>query len=203
MQVALPSAGQKTADILGSLRSIFAEKGFDGASMQDLARAAGMSAGNFYRYFPSKAAIIEAMITADLQRMGADFETALLAGDPLTEMRAQIRARIHQHQCSQDGCLWAEIHAVALRKPDIARIMASMEEQVTAFLLRIFALHTGLDAQAAQNAFSAKASLIISLFRSAAMIGLPDTPVKTQLTDQIITVIDKTLDDISGARKKD
>jgi AcrR family transcriptional regulator len=29
--------------------------------MQDLARAAGMSVGNFYRYFPSKAAIVQAM----------------------------------------------------------------------------------------------------------------------------------------------
>ena len=45
-------AEQRTLDILALVRVAFAEKGFDGASMQDLARAAGMSVGNFYRYFP-------------------------------------------------------------------------------------------------------------------------------------------------------
>lgn len=48
-----PKNDQKVAEILSRLRDTFAEKGFDGASMQDLARAAGMSVGNFYRYFPS------------------------------------------------------------------------------------------------------------------------------------------------------
>lgn len=39
--------------------------------MQDLARAAGMSVGNFYRYFPSKAAIVQAMCGYDLAEIGA------------------------------------------------------------------------------------------------------------------------------------
>ena len=52
----------RSAEILASVRSAFAAKGFDGASMQDLARAAGMSVGNFYRYFPSKAAIVEDLV---------------------------------------------------------------------------------------------------------------------------------------------
>ena len=53
-----PAAEERSHEILASIRQAFAEKGFDGASMQDLARAAGMSVGNFYRYFPSKAAIV-------------------------------------------------------------------------------------------------------------------------------------------------
>ena len=52
---------RRSADLLSRVKGVFAAKGFDGASMQDLARAAGISAGNFYRYFPSKNAIIEAM----------------------------------------------------------------------------------------------------------------------------------------------
>ena len=43
----------RTESILEGAKRAFAEKGFDGASMQDIARAAGMRAGNFYRYFPS------------------------------------------------------------------------------------------------------------------------------------------------------
>lgn len=202
MQVSLSPAAQKTADILSSLRSTFAEKGFDGASMQDLARAAGMSASNFYRYFPSKAAIIEAMITADLDRMGQDLELALLTNDPLAEVRSQIRARINHHQCCQDGTLWAEIHAVSLRRPEIAQIMSGMENQVTALLVKVFSARTGLSSDTAAEVFASKASLIIALFRSAAMIGSPDNAVKAQLTEQIITVIERTLDDIASAARK-
>ncbi len=57
MTVAIPNLRAPTAidrrqmDILEAVHSTFVEKGFDGASMQDLARAAGMSVGNFYRYF--------------------------------------------------------------------------------------------------------------------------------------------------------
>ncbi len=70
-------ADQRSAEILASVRQAFVEKGFDGASMQDLARAAGMSVGNFYRYFPSKAAIIKAMIEVDLAEIQRDFATIL------------------------------------------------------------------------------------------------------------------------------
>lgn len=203
MQVSLHTADQKTADILESLRTTFAEKGFDGASMQDLARAAGMSAGNFYRYFPSKAAIIQALISADMQRMEQDFEKALRSEHPMMTMRAQMRSQIAAHQENSDGCLWAEIHAVSMRKPDIGQIMQTMEDQVTAYLVQIFALQTKLTFEQAYAAFAPQAALIITLFRAAAMIGSPASLGKAKLTDQIISLIEKTLDDIANAAKKD
>lgn len=48
----------RRAEILEAARVVFADHGCDGASMQDVARAAGVSAGNIYRYFPSKEALI-------------------------------------------------------------------------------------------------------------------------------------------------
>ena len=203
MQISLHSAAPKSAEILHSLRSIFAEKGFDGASMQDLARAAGMSAGNFYRYFPSKAAIIEALISHDMKLMAQDFESALLSGDPMAEIRSQIRSRIHQHQCTLDGCLWAEINAVALRKPEIAEIIAKMEATVTDYLVKVYATRTGTTSDPAQSVFAPQAALVIALFRAAVMIGSPSSNVKTQVTDQIIGIIEKTLDDLSSGTRKD
>ena len=193
---------QKTAEILASLRTTFAEKGFDGASMQDLARAAGISAGNFYRYFPSKAAIIQALISADMHHMGDDFETTLQSRDPMGDLRTKLRAKLLHHQCSNDGCLWAEIHAVAMRKPDVAAILHAMEAQITAYLMQVFATHTGLTRDQAEAAFAPQAGLIITLFRAAAMIGSPSGPVRTSVTDQLIATIDTTLDAISSHARK-
>ena len=83
MQIAVPTLDQKIADILVRVRSAFIEKGFDGASMQDLARAAGMSVGNFYRYFPSKSAIVEQLIAYDLDEMQAEFAQVIKSDHPI------------------------------------------------------------------------------------------------------------------------
>ena len=50
--------------------------------MQDLARAAGMSVGNFYRYFPSKAAIVEQLIAHDLAEMEGHFAEIMTSPFP-------------------------------------------------------------------------------------------------------------------------
>jgi AcrR family transcriptional regulator len=203
MQASLHPTEQKTADILHSLRSIFAAKGFDQASMQDLARAAGMSAGNFYRYFPSKSAIIEALIGADMKQMGQDFESALQSGNPLMQLRSELRGRIADHQSSGDGCLWAEMNAVALRKPEIGAIMEAMERQVTRYLVEVFAIQTGKTFDESFKDFAPQAVLIITLFRAAAMIGSHSADVKVALTEQIVLTIEKTLDEISSHAQKD
>jgi AcrR family transcriptional regulator len=96
-------ADQRITGILQAVRRAFAEKGFDGASMQDLARTAGMSVGNFYRYFPSKAAIVEALIAGDLAEMEQDFSTILTAPRPMEALRAKIRKRVTLQECAGDG----------------------------------------------------------------------------------------------------
>ena len=78
-----PAIDIRVAEILGSARVAFAEKGFDGASMQDLAKSVGMSVGNFYRYFPSKAAIVEAIVMGDLADMDRDFKAIITSDDPM------------------------------------------------------------------------------------------------------------------------
>ena len=82
----------REAEILQSIRTTFAEKGFDGASMQELARAAGMSVGNFYRYFPSKAAMVEAMIRRDIADVEVKFAEVLGAPDPLAALRHALHS---------------------------------------------------------------------------------------------------------------
>ncbi len=55
-------------EILEAARSVFIDKGCDAASMQDISKAAGVSAGNIYRYFPNK----DALIVAVCERCEAD-----------------------------------------------------------------------------------------------------------------------------------
>src|SRR4051812_20026284 len=69
--------------ILTAAMTCFARSGFHKASMQDICAEAGMSAGNLYRYFRSKEAIIGAIAEAERVRNAAIFEQLLRADDPV------------------------------------------------------------------------------------------------------------------------
>ncbi len=52
----------KCQQILDGARRVFLEAGFEGASVDEIARAAGVSKGTMYNYFPDKRALFVAMI---------------------------------------------------------------------------------------------------------------------------------------------
>jgi len=78
----------KRRQIVEGARSVFLAQGFDAASMNDIARAAGVSKGTLYVYFDNKeqlfAAIVEGECTAhaeavfDLDADDHDIESALI-----------------------------------------------------------------------------------------------------------------------------
>jgi AcrR family transcriptional regulator len=61
-----PASGRaKRGQILDGARSVFTRLGFDGASVNDIAAAAGVSKGTLYAYFDSKERLFETMIRED------------------------------------------------------------------------------------------------------------------------------------------
>lgn len=192
----------RETEILAAIRHVFAEKGFDGASMQDLARAAGMSVGNFYRYFPSKDAMVEAIIRRDLEEVEAQFALVVSAPQPLDVLRAALHARIHGESCdSDDAPMWAEMTAAGMRKPEIGALVARMEAEITAYLTQVFALATGLAPDEARARFDAHARLLVLLVKSNAM--RPPVCGSDALTSMILRQVDSVLDEIAAARRTD
>ena len=203
MQLAVqPQADIRSAEILGLVRQAFVEKGFDGASMQDLARAAGMSVGNFYRYFPSKSAIITGMITLDRAEVQRDFAAILLSPTPLASMRDLIHHRILHDDDKGDGALWSEIDAAARRSPDIGAAAQQMESAITACLLSVFAAETGLTQNEAAARFLPTAGFIIVLFKAASCLNCAGELDQTDIKTMILRTIDQTLDDVALAARK-
>ena len=58
----------KRKQILEGARRIFLQDGFDGASIGDIVRAAGVSKGTVYAYFPSKEKLFEALMVEDRRK---------------------------------------------------------------------------------------------------------------------------------------
>jgi AcrR family transcriptional regulator len=58
----------KRQQIMEGARRVFLEDGFDGASIGDIVRAAGVSKGTLYAYFPSKEKLFEALVIEDKRK---------------------------------------------------------------------------------------------------------------------------------------
>jgi AcrR family transcriptional regulator len=58
------SADQRKQAIVDAVRDVFAEKGFDGTTTRELAKAAGVSEALLYKHFPSKESLYAAMLDA-------------------------------------------------------------------------------------------------------------------------------------------
>jgi AcrR family transcriptional regulator len=192
----------RTAEILERIKAVFAAKGFDGASMQDLARSAGMSAGNFYRYFPSKNAIVEAIVTRDLDSVEADFASIMQAPSPLEALRLKLRERMQTFADDHEGPLWAEIEAAAARRIEIAEIASRMELGVIRHLLRVFAAIAGVSQAEAEVRYTAHAQLVVMLFKGASMtcgqtLGAAPSPALNAL---VLRMMDQLLDEIAAER---
>jgi AcrR family transcriptional regulator len=198
MQVSLHSTDQRGDEILESIRSMFAEKGFDGASMQDLARAAGMSVGNFYRYFPSKAAIVEAMVMRELAEVSEAFSHVMGAADPMAELRVKLAEHIDSELCSADGPLWAEMSAAAFRKPEIARAMETMETEIKRCFLAVFAKATHQPEPAMEARFGAHVALIMMIIKASSCCGQSALLAAPGLRNLILQTVDNVLSEVSA-----
>lgn len=192
-------ADDRGTEILARVRTAFARKGFDGTSMQDLAREAGMSVGNFYRYFPSKTAIVEALVAQDIAEIQADFDRVLQAPDHMQALRIGLAE--HLAATEIDDCrLWAEITAAAQRQSEVAATCCRMEDTVVNSLLKIFGRVTGLDAQECGDRFGAHARFIVLLVKSAAMRN--DTSPDPALNALLLRSIDHLLCEVSDFTAK-
>ncbi len=192
-----PAAEERSHEILFSIRQAFAEKGFDGASMQDLARAAGMSVGNFYRYFPSKAAIVEAMVGLDLAEIQRDFGEILVSDNPLAGLREKILSRLTE-DCMEDGGLWAEITAAAIRKPEIGVAALQMEATIVTHMAEVFARVTGRSMADVQQRYAGHSQMLVMLVKAVAMRTSQCGPASPAMAAMVVRTIDMILNDISN-----
>jgi AcrR family transcriptional regulator len=67
---------ESRAKIITTARRLFAEKGFDGCNVSDIAKQAGMSQGNIYWHFASKDELFQAVLVEGFQAIGATMSEA-------------------------------------------------------------------------------------------------------------------------------
>lgn len=123
---------ERHARILAAAERVFAREGFHQATMPMVASEAGMSAGNLYRYFESKEAIIEAFVAQE--RAAAKAAIATLAeADDLIEGFIALAGR-YLAEPKEELAVALEIAAEACRNPRIAATLDGLERETRAGL---------------------------------------------------------------------
>lgn len=91
-------ADARPEEILEAALSAFTERGFEAARMEDIAKAAGISKAAIYLYFPSKMALLEALIEAKVTPIAQQVATLSAAGlaDPRHALRALASMAAHR-----------------------------------------------------------------------------------------------------------
>ena len=85
---------ERRAGILAAGLEVFSAEGFRGATLDGIARAAGLSKPNLLYYFPGKEAIYEALLTSLLDTWLDPLRALDPEGDPLAEMLAYVRRKL-------------------------------------------------------------------------------------------------------------
>ena len=87
--------GSTRARLIEAASALFAERGYERTSIQDIARAAGLTTGAIYSNFRSKRDVLLAAIAAPAEAMGATVRDARRAGaSALDLIRAGSRALV-------------------------------------------------------------------------------------------------------------
>lgn len=91
-------AEARPEEILDAALSAFTERGFEAARMEDIAKAAGLSKAAVYLYFPSKMAVLEALIEAKVAPLAAQVQQLSAAGlaNPMAALRALATLAAHR-----------------------------------------------------------------------------------------------------------
>ncbi len=130
---------QRTVQIITAATAVFAEKGFDGATMADIAAEAGINKATIYLYFDSKDALIHAIAERMFAQELTDLRVAAEASGTAIE---RLTAFYESIIADEAGVLPLmpiiyEFYALGLRREDVRVVIANFLNQSAALLASI------------------------------------------------------------------
>jgi AcrR family transcriptional regulator len=148
-----PSLPAKRRQILAGAREVFAELGFERASVDVIAARAGVSKATVYHHYEDKKALFVACVVLDTDRMRAELEAAAL-GAPAGDVEASLAragekvmgvllsrgvVALHRHVIAEAGRFPDLARAIFERGPSVVHeaIASQLERWDRSGLLRI------------------------------------------------------------------
>lgn len=125
-------ARNRRRQVLDAAAACFSRSGFHGASMAEISKSAGMSAGHIYNYFDGKDAIIAAFVEENVERVSALLRDLEARGDVLQALLDDVPKSVAEHIDRDVWRLPLEITAEASRNPTIAAVVYDADRRTRA-----------------------------------------------------------------------
>ena len=81
--------------VLDAARTLFAERGYEPATIRDIAKGAGMSTGAVFANFQDKAELFEAVLSTDLVTLAEVMKSAAIEGSVRSRLLGALGAAYH------------------------------------------------------------------------------------------------------------
>ncbi|MBK0034897.1 TetR/AcrR family transcriptional regulator [Erwinia sp. S43] len=147
--------------VLAAARACFSRDGFHGASMKNICKASEISPGTLYHHFPSKEALVEAIIEEDQLRAFSRFAQDKPDSD-LVETIVNNLLAVREEDRAQRA-LVVEIMAEGMRNPLVAEMLDRKHQAIMAMIESRLRQAQQQGAVAADLDLPATSSLLLSL----------------------------------------
>jgi AcrR family transcriptional regulator len=138
------SAEDRRQAILDAALEVFSRRGYNGASIDDIATAAGISKALIYEHFPSKKDLHVSLLERHVQEIFLRLAETADTKDP-----GEVRLRNGVNAFLE----WAETHREAFRllfrdtfEPDVAAVLDRLQNQATGAIAALMAAEPALQA---------------------------------------------------------
>ncbi|WP_341211026.1 TetR/AcrR family transcriptional regulator [uncultured Limimaricola sp.] len=123
--------GRKYEQVLQGAREVFMGEGFEGASVDDIARAAGVSKATLYSYFPDKRLLFLEVTRTECTAQAGAALSEINTARPVAEVLRETAERMIAFYTSDFGLrIFRVFIAESARFPDIGRAFYSTGPQM-------------------------------------------------------------------------
>jgi AcrR family transcriptional regulator len=168
--VAAPPAVDRRHDLVAAAYRQIALQGFEGLRTRDVAAAAGVNVATLHYYFPTKEALIGAVLTHAMQRFRSSMPAGGSPADQLRRHFAGIRRLVRDEP--ELFAVMGELALRSVRDPAIRELYQQTTDIWQATVRGLLAKAARDGALTGARNIDAQASLVVSALTGASMIPL-------------------------------
>lgn len=176
-------AAQRRKEILAAARRCFSVRGFHATGMAHIAKEFGMSAGHIYNYFPSKNAIIEAIVQEGMEEFYANHQALKACRGDYEKLYEHLSNTFKRLFTNERMCLSLEILSAASHDANLQAVLHENDRQVRQHLSEMVGYIEGDD----DRLINARVDLMMAQFEGIGLRKLRNPDFDLEMIAKLMT----------------
>lgn len=183
------AAGNLREQILSAAASCFRERGIKATTMQEIAKRAGISVGNFYNYLDGKDAIIDEFAQREVARLAREIDEIVNGRVSLEEQQRQFCDSLRKQLEVQRVRVKIEIIEEAARNGSMGDIVKRSDAQVRELIKKMHRSRASADVSDEEIEVMVEMDMALVDGMAFRLIAHPELDVERMINAIVKTVI--------------